>query len=223
MARKKANKVKPLHDRHENSWAVLGMDISMTSISIACEAYDAVLDKLLGPVTKSVRWERNVHYYDRMRDAAKAHILILDAVSATGVVQMALDRVHIGIEEPWPMGIVKRADSGWLKQQAQIQGAVLGSLIRYGWLDVYEVNNQTWKNIVRQDTGITGRGKPDKFDVKDWALALYEDLPDLPDLIEHSKRGLVPRPEGSKAKAKQPDDIYDAVAIMAWLEAERAT
>jgi hypothetical protein len=189
----------------------------MTSISIACEAYDSVLDKLLGPVTKSVRWERNVHYYERMAVASKAHNLILDAVSGTGVVQMAADKVFIAIEEPWPMGIVKRAKSGWLKQQAQIQGAVLGSLLRYGWQNIYEVNNQAWKNIVRMDLEM---GKVDKFDVKAWALALYPNLPDLPDLIESSK-GLIPRPANSKAKAKQPDDIYDAVAIMSWLEAER--
>jgi hypothetical protein len=219
VARKKASarKATPLADRHAKSWACLGLDVSMTSISVACEAYDSVLDKLLGPVTKSVRWERNVHYYERMVAASKAHNLILDAVTETGVVQMAADKVFIGIEEPWPMGIVKRAASGWLKQQAQIQGAVLGSLLRYGWQNIYEVNNQAWKNIVRADLEKKGI---DKFDVKTWALALYEGLPDLPDLIESSK-GLIPRPAKSKAKAKQPDDIYDAVAIMSWLEAER--
>ncbi len=104
--------------------------------------------------------------------------------------------------------------SNTLKQQGQYTGAFLGSVLRYGYPNLFEVHNQTWLKPVRADLGI---GRPDKWDVKRWAIEYYR-LPDLPDLIQHSKLGKIPRPETSKAKAVQPDDIYDACGIMAWLQ-----
>ena len=59
-----------------------------------------------------------------------------------------------------------------------------------------------------------------KWDVKDWAIGAYG-LPDLPDLVSGKNGGKIPRPEtgfGAKAKAVQPNDIYDAAAVMAYMQ-----
>lgn len=113
------------------------------------------------------------------------------------------------------MGLVKKMKSSWLKQQAQMSGAFLGGLVRYGYPNLFEVNVSSWRKIVIDETDNT---KPDKYDIKEWAIQAYK-LPDLPDLIK-AKNGKIPRPEKSTAKPVQPQDIYDACGIMAWLENE---
>jgi hypothetical protein len=77
--------------------------------------------------------------------------------------------------------------------------------------------------------------RPDKigkFRAKQWALGQMgnphmwdeggtfpNEIPEWPDLIER-KSGLIPRPEDSKARAVQPDDRYDALAVMEWMREE---
>lgn len=217
MARKKAKLTTPASKRQEASWASVGIDISITSISGAMTVYDAVVDELKGPGLHSVRWERPTHFLDRLAEATRAGNFVLDLLSETCSASIPLDRFWIGVEEAWPAGIVKKADSGWLRQQAQVQGAFMGGLVKYGYTKVYEVNAQLWKNPIREETGI---GRPDKWDVKAWALDTFA-VPDFPDLIKHSKRGLIAKPDTSKAKPMQPDDRYDALGVMEYMDGIR--
>lgn len=218
MARKfKRPLAKPSERPSERSWGVVGVDVSLTSISGAMLCYDAILDKMRGPGLFSIRWERPVHFFDRLAQAAKAYDFMLDLMAKCGPMTIPQTNIWIGVEEPWPAGIVRKAESGWLRQQAQVQGAFIGGLVRHGYTRVYEVNAQSWKNPVRAELD---KGKIDKWDVKTWAMEAY-DVPDLVDLIDHSTRGLIPRPDNSKAKARQPDDCYDALGILAWMHDTR--
>ena len=63
-----------------------------------------------------------------------------------------------------------------------------------------------------------------KFRAKQWAE--YHSkwyggkmVENWPDIIESSK-GKKPRPEGSRARAVQPDDRYDALGCMEWMRSE---
>lgn len=217
MARKKRKLTTPIPKKASKSWAVAGIDVSLTSISGAMLCYDALLDDIRGPGVHSIRWERPVHFLDRLGQVVRASDFIHELMIACGPMTIPMENVWLGVEEPWPAGIVRRAESGWLRQQAQIQGAFIGGLVRYGYRHIYEVNSQVWKNPIREELSV---GRPDKWDVKRWAIEAFG-LPDLPDLIDHSTRGLIPRPDNSKAKARQPDDIYDAAGILAWMQDTR--
>lgn len=218
VARKSAAK----HRRFKGAkptWVVVGVDISLTSMSGAMMMYDGLLDRMRGPSVHAVRWERDVDFFSRMDQAARSANFILDLMSGIGGVIAHPDQMFIGVEEPWPAGIVKRAESGWLRQQAQIQGAFISGLVRFGYRNVYEVNAQSWRALVAHELGMKVNREFDKWTVKEWAIDAYS-LPDLPDLIDNRKRGLIPKPPTSKAKPRQPDDIYDACGIMAWMERE---
>ncbi len=196
---------------------MIGIDMSMSSISGSALSYDAVLDKR-SLTTHTLRWQMDDHYFKRMIDGAKAHDFIFDLLSGF-TAPLERDNTHIGIEEPWPLGIVRRAESGWLKQQAQLQGSFLGGLLRYGYANVYEVNAQSWKGVVARKAGDKATNDF-KWRVKQIMLDSWGkefDVPDLPDLIRKQGVGLVPKPETSKAKSVQPDDTYDAMGVMEWV------
>jgi hypothetical protein len=146
---------------------------------------------------------------------------------------MKPERVYIAIEEPWFYGAVKNAESAWLKQQAEVAGAFKGGLARFGYLNIYEINNSQWHATLRKDGiefGKAARGTPakekaavrerNKFLVKEWAMQAFG-LPDLPDLVRSKSGAKIIRPEsgfGAKAKAVQPNDFYDAAACAAWMQ-----
>lgn len=221
-------------------WAVLGFDISMSSIAAAGIGYDATLKKLKGPDFIYLRWEKDDEYFDRLKEAANAHLLIDALLTEPGLI-LDLDEIFIAQEEPWPVGMVNRGGmSSWLKQQAEISGAFLGGLVRWGYTNVSQINSVRWRKMVADDLGITTHHSkwrsPElalehncapkdsgKFRAKEWALDIglttmagsgfENEIPDWPDIV-HSKDGNKPRPENSKAKAVQPDDRYDALAVM---------
>jgi hypothetical protein len=218
MARKFKAEASSYKNR-EPSWMVAGFDISMSSVSGAAMMYDGLLGKVRGPAVVNERWDREVHYFDRLRSAARAENFIHSLMSGLHGALVELDQVFIAVEEPWPMGIVKNAKSGWLKQQAQIQGTFIGGLVRYGFENIYEVNAQSWKKTVADELGVkVGQSKEFKWVVKKWAIDTYG-LEDMPDLINHGKLGLIPKPVTSRAKPIQPEDIYDAMGLCAWMEA----
>lgn len=213
MARKSAKKY--ARPKGQPSWAVIGVDTSVSSMAGAVIGFDGVLGRGFGPHVHKVRWQKGTHFLDRLAQAAGSANFIQELLSGAGAPPLELSQIFIGVEEAWPAGIAKRAESAWLRQQAQVTGAFMGGLTKYGYQHPWEVNAQSWKNVVRA----LGFPKPDKFLVKEWALATYPQIPDLPDLIQ-SKDGLKPKPDTSKAKSVQPEDIYDALGIMAWLENE---
>ena len=151
-----------------------------------------------------------------------------------------LSNVFIAVEEPWPLGMVGRTQSNALKQQAEISGAFLGGLLRYGYKNIFQIPANSWRKVVADDLGITIHHskwkdpmlceryncKPadsGKFRAKQWALECFSTgdarVPDWPDII-NSAKGKIPRPEGSRAKAVQPDDRYDGLAVMQWVRDE---
>lgn len=222
----------------KRGWAVIGFDTSMSSIAAAGIGYDATLKKLRGPAFAEIRWHGE-HYFDRLKDAARAENIVHEVLAALRL-ELNLDEVFIAQEEPWPMGIVGSGQSAYLKQQAEISGALLGGLLRYGYREIWQINSMRWRTMVADDLEITTHHskwrssklakeyhcRPQdsgKFRTKQWALsspgpgyafmsAFENEIPDWPDLIE--REGKIPRPEGSTALAVQPDDRYDALAIM---------
>lgn len=198
------------------SWASVGIDTSMSSLAVVAVGYDATLDKMVGPTYAERRWYADDDYFKRLGEAAKSHDLVLDALTGLWVIE--LDRVVIVAEEPWYYGAVKQQQSAWLKQQAEIAGAFKGGLVRYGFPIIYEINNQQWRKVIR-DEGVTIRkGQEGKWDIKEWAIKAFG-LPEFPDLVKDKGGSKIPRPEsgfGAKAKAIQPSDIYDAAACAAW-------
>lgn len=218
MARKTASTL-PSRQKaaQKGSWAAVGIDTSMSSLAVAAIGFDGMSGQVKGPATKVLRWTSENEYLDRLAMAAKSHELVLDVLHLLWVIDSS--KVYVAVEEPFPLGMVKKMQSGWIKQQAQVSGAVLGSLMRYGYRNLFEVNNSTWKKSINDDVGLALKTK---WDVKDWAIAYY-DMPDLPDLVKAKTGGKIPRPEsgfGANAKAEQPDDIYDAVGIMHYMRTE---
>lgn len=217
---------------------VAGFDTSMSSIAGAAIGYDATTKNFKGPVFTEVRWQKGDHYFERIKAAAKGHDFIHDLMHVLGVM-LNPNEVWIAQEEPWPVGMAGRGASSFMKQQAEISGALLGGWLRYGWQNIEQMNSMRWRTTLADELGITTHHskwrspelaaqyncKPKdsgKFRTKQWAISPMTGLdPDVwqgeipvwPDIIEGSK-GKIPRPEGSVAKAVQPDDRYDALAVM---------
>lgn len=237
VAKAKAKRKLPKAPGRDPGWCVLGFDTSHSCIAGAAISYDKVLGKLKGPRFQTIRWQKETDYFQRLKDAAKGYDLVLDLQMHLGV-SMEPDNIFIAQEEPWPMGMATGKTSGFLKQQAEISGAFLGGLVRYGFTNIVQMHSIRWRTMVANDLGITTHFtkwrspelatmyncKPDdsgKFRSKQWARGqkdfmpgFPDQVPDIPDIIER-KEGRVLRPEGSTAKAIQPADEYDALAI-AW-------
>ena len=220
-----------------SSWAAVGFDISMSNIWGAGFGWDNVLKKYKGPVFAGFRWQRNTHYFERLRDAVNAAEIVWDITSTLGMF-LETHQIFIAQEEPFPphSGFLKRAHGSSIKQQAEISGAFLGGLLKAKYTEIYQMGNSEWRKLVADEiressgedvtTHFTKYRAPwlaekyncsiqnsGKFRSKQWALEVvpYE-IPDWPDIIS-SKHGSIPRPEGSRAKAVQADDRYDALAI----------
>lgn len=210
------NKIKK--KKKQPTLVVIGIDTSMSSMAACAKMWDGTLQKFRGPVWHIKRWQKDDPYWDRMMFAAKAHDFILDTVVKMKGAIFDIDEIFIGVEEPWTYGEVGRGRSGYLKQQAQIQGAFFGGLIRWGYPNIFEVSIPAWQALVADDLDMKRSKKSgwDKFTIKEWVREIYPEAPDWPDLIQHSKKGKIPQPESSVAKPVQPDDRYDATGIMTW-------
>lgn len=199
------------------SWAAVGCDTSMTSIAAVAVGYDGKLCKRVGPFYGEIRWMPEDDYFLRLAQAAAGFNMIHDMLAKMWVLDPT--RTYIAFEEPWFYGAVKQQQSEWLKQQAEIAGAFKGGLARYGYKNLYEINNSQWRAVIRRDGIKIRKGPEGKFDIKEWAMLAYG-LPDLPDLVASRTGAKIPRPEsgyGAKARAIQPNDIYDAAAVCGWM------
>lgn len=216
----------------EKSWAAVGIDTSMTACSAVAMGYDGTLARLRGPVYREIRWTPDDDYYKRLGEAARGYEMIVNMLSILWVIDP--DKVHIACEEPFFFGVgAKQRQTGqWIKQQAEVAGAFKGGLVRFGYKNIREINNSQWHATLRRD-GVAFERVPanapkgdkeaarrtNKFVVKEWAIKAFG-LPDLPDLVKSKSGAKIPRPEsgfGAKAKAEQPNDIYDAAACCAWI------
>lgn len=237
-AKKKKYLPKP-RELRSRGWAVLGFDTSMSSIAGAGIGYDATLKKLRGPVFVYNRWEKEDEYFDRLKEASHGELWVGGMLEEMGLL-LNLNEIFIAQEEPWPFGMVRGGASAFMKQQAEISGAFLGGLVRWGFTNVSQMNSIRWRTMIANDLGITTHHTKwkdpklcekyncspkdsGKFRSKQWARgeewdmqreSFPDEIPDWPDIVETTKHGKQPRPEGSKAKAVQPDDRYDALAVM---------
>jgi hypothetical protein len=219
----------------------------MSSIAGAAVGFDDTLGQLRGPVFAILRWGKNYNYLDRLGDTARAHDMVHELIGKLNMTP-EIDQIFIAQEEPFPFGMIGKMQSSYLKQQAEISGAFLGGLLRYGYKQVWQIQANQWRQIVARDLEITIHhskwrspelaahvncrpADSGKFRSKEWAMTFgppgyawkhgyTEEIPDFPDIIESAKEGKIPRPTGSKAKAVQPDDRYDSLAICQWMVEE---
>lgn len=214
---------------HRPSWAAVGIDASLTAISVVSTGYDGNTQTMRGPFWAERRWMPETDYFTRLSQATRSNDLV-DYV-LRDIWKLEPDNIFVAIEEPWYYGAVKMSQSGYLKQQAEICGCVKGSLARYGYLNMHEINNSSWHKTLRDEgalfvkatQGSTSAEKvaiklANKFVVKQWAMQAFG-LPDFPDLVASKSGAKIPRPDsgyGSNAKAVQPSDVYDAAACCAW-------
>ena len=222
--------VSPTLRARQESYAVVGIDSSLSAVSAVALGYDAKTNKT-SVEHGEIRWSPETDYFERMKLAAGSHDLVLDLLRRLWAID--LDRVFVAMEEPFPFGMLggKSANfqASYAKQLAEISGAVKGSLARWGFVNMKEVNNASWHKDLRQDgvefltipRGTRGAAKTaiqlaNKFKIKEWAIERYG-LPEFPDLVASKSGAKIPRPEsgyGAKAKAVQADDRYDACAVM---------
>lgn len=216
---------KRLREAASGSYAIVGADTSMSAIAVTAIGFDATTGKMTDCQYADMRWTTDDDdYLQRLADAAGGHNLVLDVLRKLWVIEP--ERTFIAIEEPFPMGLANsgrvKFKSAWIKQQSEVSGAFLGSLYRYGFHNIFQINVQQWRKVLT-DSGVTIRKMPEgKWDIKAAMIERYG-LPDLPDLVNSKKGSKIPRPEsgyGAKAKAVQPMDTYDAAAVMFWMETE---
>lgn len=234
-AKAKLKKSRPSPKAFEISRAWIGVDLSLHTLAMAGLGWDEILKRWIGPKFHVVRWNSEDHYFSRLKALARADNFITDILTEMKMV-IGPDQIYIAQEEPWPFGMASRGkgQSQTLKQQAEMSGAFLGGLLRYGYTNVYQIHNTWWRKIVADDLGITihhskwGRGLEGKMRPKEWALGAFNNynpvfdlVPDVPDLVEDKKHGgRMSKPENSKAKPLQPDDIYDALPMAVWMMRE---
>lgn len=238
VSKKKAKQATP---RQRVEWVAIGIDTSTYSISGAAIAKQH--GKISDVRTLVIRWQKGTDYFDRMSAAARGadfiHALLGPIVGAE------CHEVFIAMEEPVSFGHLQRSASQSVKQQIQINGSFMGSLLKWGWQNIYEIQANQWRKIVADDLGITThkskyasaeylpfpddyvmlKGAEGKFRSKQWVEQFHPEWDGKwPDLITHGQQGVIPKPEDSKAKSLQPDDRYDALPIMEWMvrEIERA-
>jgi len=230
------NPATALRDRHVNSRAWLGIDLSLNALAIAGLGYDSVLKKNVGPCFRSVQWHKDDDYFSRLYQLSLIQNEIMPLLYEMNMF-LNLDKIYIAQEEPWPLGLASRGvgQSQTLKQQAEMSGALLAGLLRYGYRNIYQIHSAWWKKLVADDLGITthhskwGKGIEGKMRCKEWALnpgyaflGLFEnEVPVWPDLIADSKNGgRKPQPANSRAKPLQPDDRYQALPMATWMYLE---
>lgn len=225
-------------------YVAIGADVSTYSISLSGLALMKNGDTRHGSISK--RWTKEHDYFSRMRDAARAHELVLDLMGGMNLLA-ELNDVFIAAEEPVSYGHLQRKESKTIKQQCQISGSFLGSMLRWGWNQIYEIQANSWRKVIADD--LAAKHKVDftihkskwnepsflafpkefhfspksagKYRAAQW---LHEIHPDWdghwPDIISDNKLGMIPRPEGRKAQGVQPDDRYDAFPMAEWMRRE---
>ena len=204
------------------AWVCVGVDASYYGISVAVVAKTTEGKIRVGTAAK--RWTKVDDYFSRLADAAKGHEILLNAFQDAKVM-CELHQVFIAQEEPVAIGHLQRIEGRVMKQQCEISGAFLGSLFRWGWHQVWQIQANQWRALVARDLGITihhTKWNPDKwigkFRAKQWVKEFHPTWDkDWPDIIKNEKHGMIPRPVNSRAKPVQSNDLYEALAMAQWM------
>jgi hypothetical protein len=242
--KKKSRQIAKKPRARADQWVCVGADVSTYSIALA--GIHKTPDGKIKAKAVAKRWERGTDYFTRMAEAAKAHELVHDLLGELGAI-VELDQVFFACEEPISFGHLQRKESQTIKQQCQISGSFLGSLLRWGWVNIYEIQANAWRKVVADDLaahhGIdftTYSGKYNSLDVlplpegmrpsaktvgkyrsQQWVAEIHPKWDgNWPDTIQHYKRGLISRPPESRAQGVQPDDRYDAFPMAEWVRRE---
>lgn len=160
---------------NKESWMVVGVDTSFSSLAYAAVGWDATLKQMRGPEFLMNRWTKDDHYYDRLVEAANSHKHILE-LQAQLKMTLGVDQVFIAQEEPVPL---RQAMQGsWTKQQIEISGAFLGGLLRYGFQHVSQIGSIQWRKMVADELTFWGMAKGGEITThhtkwKNAELALY--------------------------------------------------
>jgi len=189
----------------------MGFDISTYSIAGCAQSYDPITDKTFGPRWSITRWNKEDHsHWDKLKVLVSAYTFVheLQNLLGAGGIVRRLENLHIGVEE-LP---ARMLNSRTYREQAELTGAFVGGLLKWGFPNVHSVNVASWRSLVAFDLDIPIK-EVDKFKTKEWAKEVYG-APNWPDLIRTNKKGLIPKPKGSNAKPSQSCDRYDATAIM---------
>ncbi len=148
---------------HENSWMVIGTDQSASSIAMAAIGYDGVLRTLKGPEFILLRWSKDDHYFERLKEANKAFDMVHELQGMLGLM-VECNQVWIAQEEPFPPGVLtmkggaKSAPAQALKQQTEISGAFLSGLFRYGFENLWQISHFHWRGMVAEDLDALNEG-----------------------------------------------------------------
>jgi hypothetical protein len=191
----------------------VGVDISLSSIALCAKSFDPITGNIYGPVWNATRWNKRDHVqWDKLKLLSDAHEFIFqlqNKLGGGGVVR-DIGQVHIGVEE-LPARVL---NSNRYREQAELNGAFVGSLLKWGYEHVYSVNVKAWQSLVAADLDMKLGRDFTKFHVKEWVKEVYGKS--WKDLIS-SPNGLITKPKTSKAKPAQPDDRVDATGIMEWV------
>lgn len=204
-------KPKKALDTKKPSVIALGFDLSPASLSGCAQLWDGVLSELKGPAWFRLPWVKDTPHFEKLKYLAQAQDAVHYLTNELNAI-VEIQHVYIGVEDLPPRAM----NAQRYREQAELIGAFLGGLLRWGYPNVSLINSSTWQKLVADDLGKKANNefKKDKWHVKNWAREVYG-APNWKDLVRNGKLGLIPKPKGSTAMPEQPDDRYDANAIMA--------
>lgn len=240
-------KAKP-RELRPRGWMIAGFDTSMSSIAGAAIGYDGTLKRLVGPEFLLMRWSKDDEYLDRLKEAAMAHEIVHELQNALGLLvnvdevyiaqeepaPMGMFRQGVSaflkqqceVSGAFLGGLMRYGYTNVFQINSISWRTMVAEMITEDTGEPVTTHHSKWKSQALVDRYNCKPGDSGKFRTKQWALDVMapyfgqqwgSEIPDWPDIIE-SADGKKPRPENSKAKSVQPDDRYDALAVM-WSQA----
>lgn len=160
QAKGKRKRLATVSEKPPKGWATLGFDISESSVAGAAMAYDAITKQMKGPSFILHQFGKDDHYFNRLRRVAMAHELVMDLLVELNVF-LEMGDIYIAQEEPFPAhsSFTSRGHSKSLKQDAEMSGAFLGGLVRWGYQNIFQIGNHEWRQLVAREITDAGIDK----------------------------------------------------------------
>jgi len=206
-------------------WGCVGIDTSTYAISASVIV--KTKDGKIRAGSHGIRWTKETEFFKRMAIASRSADFMQD-LFATVKIMPELNEIYIGMEEPAAISHVSKGQSQYVMQQMLMGGAILGGILKWGWTQTWLIPAKSWQAHIAPDLGITTHHtkwnptkKEGKFRAKEWVQQFHPKWDgSWPDIIPHSTKGQIPRPEGSKARGTQSDDRYETLAMADYMRAE---